>query len=107
MSDPRKMLAYIKLGINLAHRYVSLFSIEKHHVPQFCKRYALRASKITWTIRKTPPGLLSLPRGTFTCPGHLSSFIEAFSGFLSGLYIEDEFLDAAESAGSPTPYAVF
>ena len=101
MSDPEKVLAYIKLGINLAHRYVSLFSNRKAPASlQFLQKICIKSVKdyldhpqnSSWVTLFAPAELLH-------ALDIYPLFIEAFSGFLSGLYIEDEFLDAAESAG--------
>ncbi len=101
MNDSEKVLACIKLGINLAHGYVSLFPNRKAPASlQFLQRICIKSIKDYLDYPQNSAWVnLFAPAEILHALGIYPLFIEAYSSFMSGFYIEDEFIAAAESAG--------
>ncbi|NLX90929.1 MAG: 2-hydroxyacyl-CoA dehydratase [Firmicutes bacterium] len=101
LSDSKKALAYLKLGLNIAGVYLSLFPDRK--VPaslQFLQKICVNSIKDYFNHPDNSMWVnIFSPTEILHAMGVNPLFIEAYSGFLAGISIEGQLIDAAEAAG--------
>ncbi|HHU68934.1 MAG TPA: 2-hydroxyacyl-CoA dehydratase [Thermoanaerobacterales bacterium] len=101
LDNPSFAKKLINLGIGVAEKYVSYFGDRKvlashRYLNEICMKYMRESlynpERSAWVNIFTPTEI-------FHAMGVFPLFIEAYSSFMSGFFIEDVLIDKAEAAG--------